>query len=170
MSTKSTLRHGESFHLYSEAFDKEAVYLEVRKAEFTATHDSVTVRIPLEIWEYVRQATRAEFDLAKLSDAKLRELVRVRLKHHLKLAAMGGIFARFGARVWGEGSDHQKLKRGFTWFKKARAKQRELLDRIASFAAAERKLGASSRSARRASRKSSRSSPTEQPRKKGTSK
>src|SRR5262245_11226145 len=38
MSTKSTIAHGRSFHLYHEVFDEDYVYLELEEAKFRQTY------------------------------------------------------------------------------------------------------------------------------------
>ncbi len=37
MSTKSTLTHGPTFHLYNEVFDERTVYLELEGVPFEAS-------------------------------------------------------------------------------------------------------------------------------------
>jgi hypothetical protein len=54
MSTKVTLDHGESHHLYLEMFEHGKVYLTLCGAEFEARPGVVTVAVPLEIWERLR--------------------------------------------------------------------------------------------------------------------
>ncbi|MGB3545189.1 hypothetical protein [Rubrivirga sp.] len=43
MSTKATVAHGPSFHLYHEVFDDRYVYLELDGAHFVASYDRVMV-------------------------------------------------------------------------------------------------------------------------------
>jgi len=50
MSTKSTISHGNTYHLYEEMFDVSNVYLEIEKTEFKVTPNSVMVQIPINVW------------------------------------------------------------------------------------------------------------------------
>lgn len=50
MSTKSTISHGNTYHLYEEMFDVSNVYLEIEKVEFEASNNHVQVQIPIKIW------------------------------------------------------------------------------------------------------------------------
>lgn len=56
MSTKSSLANGDSFHLYHEAMNYDDVYLTLRgDVEFEASKHQVTLRIPIYVWEHIRQ-------------------------------------------------------------------------------------------------------------------
>lgn len=55
MSTKSTLDYGEDHHLYLEIFEPGRVYLALTRVEFVALPSSVTVAIPLDLWERLRK-------------------------------------------------------------------------------------------------------------------
>ncbi|MET4709923.1 hypothetical protein [Endozoicomonas lisbonensis] len=74
MSTKCSLAYGDDFHLYEEVFDDYHVYLSLEKAEFEASNNEVMVRIPLAIWEHIRQFTNARFDLIDFDDEALLKL------------------------------------------------------------------------------------------------
>ena len=72
MSTKSTITHGETFHLYTECFDQaQNVWLQLDGCTFECFPQGIRVEIPLAIWEVIRQHTPACFDLASLTDAQL---------------------------------------------------------------------------------------------------
>jgi len=58
MSTKCSIKHRSPeekhpYHFYEECFDGENVYLEIRKANFTASRNSITVAIPKEVWNEI---------------------------------------------------------------------------------------------------------------------
>ncbi len=80
MSTKSTIAYGEKFHLYTDCFDEEHVWLQLdQPIEFEANQHAVTVRLPLALWEYLRTFTTAETDLAAKTEAELRAIAKERL-------------------------------------------------------------------------------------------
>lgn len=62
MSTKSTIAHGHQFHLYSETFDDDNVYLEV---------NDETVTIPIAAWEVIRQYGAFHPRYRDMSDAEI---------------------------------------------------------------------------------------------------
>jgi hypothetical protein len=74
MSTKATIAHsmkpGADFHFYHEVFDDEAVYLELRGEglEYEAGPDRVRVRIPIEVWEVIRERGAADLRFAGWTD------------------------------------------------------------------------------------------------------
>lgn len=73
MSTKCSIAHGTGFHLYNEVFDDEHVFLQLDKADFEATPDSVMIKVPLHVWEYIRSYPGGDFSDADLSDDQIHE-------------------------------------------------------------------------------------------------
>lgn len=55
MSTKSTIMYFEDAHLYHEAFEDDAVYLELENVQFKASNNRVQLRIPVSAWESLRK-------------------------------------------------------------------------------------------------------------------
>ena len=72
MSTKATIAHGPTFHLYHEVFDDRYVYLELDGAQFEASYDRVMVPIPVHVWEHVRRFPGIDLSLADATDDELR--------------------------------------------------------------------------------------------------
>ena len=72
MSTKCSIAHGPDFHLYSESFDEEHVFLCLDNVEFEATRDGMTVKIPLHIWEFLRSFPGADLSYASKTDADIK--------------------------------------------------------------------------------------------------
>ncbi|WP_290901720.1 hypothetical protein [Aquabacterium sp.] len=73
MSTKCSIAHGTGFHLYNEVFDDEHVFLQLDKAAFEATPDSVMVKLPLHVWEHIRSFPGADLSDSDLSDEQIHE-------------------------------------------------------------------------------------------------
>lgn len=71
MSTKCSIAHGTGFHLYNEVFDDEHVFLQLDKADFEATPDSVMVKLPLHVWEYIRSFPGGDFSDVNVSDEQI---------------------------------------------------------------------------------------------------
>lgn len=75
MSTKISHARSENFHLYSEAFDDDRIYLQIEGCEFQAERDRVTVAIPLAIWAVIRERAPVDLSNALLSDEEIQEAV-----------------------------------------------------------------------------------------------
>lgn len=50
MSTKTTISHGQNYHLYQEIFDVSHIYLRVEGHEFDVSRDGAMIQIPIEAW------------------------------------------------------------------------------------------------------------------------
>jgi len=71
MSTKATIAHGDNFHFYHEVLDDDHVYLRMQTTQYEAGYGSVTVQIPIHIWETIRHLGGARLDLVDKTDADL---------------------------------------------------------------------------------------------------
>ncbi|MFA6289267.1 MAG: hypothetical protein WC661_17935 [Opitutaceae bacterium] len=78
MSTKSTITYGKDFHLYTDYEDGlTGVWLQLDQpgdfiaAGYSGKTTSVTLRIPLAVWEHLRQHSPADYSLADLTDAQI---------------------------------------------------------------------------------------------------
>lgn len=104
MSTKSTIVHGRDFHLFHDGHFGERdkyVFFELDNCDFVAYAKSkITVRIPLQIWEFIRRYPGMNFDLAQLSDAELKKEVERRVDKNIddyRKAGEGSKWLFFGA-------------------------------------------------------------------------
>lgn len=59
MSSKVTIEYTEKWHLYTDCFDDDAIYLEVdhspAEVSFTLDPTILTVRFPSELWAAIRK-------------------------------------------------------------------------------------------------------------------
>ena len=106
MSTKISIAHGADFHLYSESFDEEHVFLRLDNAYYQASPGSVTVEIPLHVWEHLRSFPGADLSAAQLSDAEILREAEDAVNKRLATAASNGeeaqfILARLGGALMG---------------------------------------------------------------------
>ncbi|CAN5697458.1 hypothetical protein BH23PLA1_BH23PLA1_33030 [soil metagenome] len=75
MSTRSTLHHGGRHHLFVDYCEVGTVFLTMEGTAFEATPGRVTVAIPLDLWEQIRQVeVRAEdwWDVEQDPDQSIR--------------------------------------------------------------------------------------------------
>lgn len=84
MSTKSTTTYGDNFHLYREALDDSFIYLELDNVEFQASSNSVTVAIPVHIWEHLRQYEAVDLSLVNKTDKEIREYVEGKVEERIE--------------------------------------------------------------------------------------
>lgn len=137
MSTKSSLAHGEHFHLYNEAFDDEHVYLELNKAEFEASQDHVMVRIPLEVWITIQQVKPPHFDVAGKSDQQLLELVQAEVDERITRYQAAttdrgrGFASLIGGWVYGQADQprDEQIEQGLKYHLEVRQRQERILER-----------------------------------------
>lgn len=103
MSTKCSIAHGADFHLYSDSFDEEHVFLELDNVGYKVTPGCVTVEIPLHVWEYLRSFPGADLSAAMLSDAQILQDAEDAVDERLAKAASDGKDAQLAlARLGGE--------------------------------------------------------------------
>lgn len=132
MSTKATLAYGDKFHLYLECLDDENVYLELEASEYEAHPGSITVQIPLPIWEVIRTYQGANFDLVDKTDDELQkyaeDFVHDRLRRIKEHPGKGSIAGLFGFMTYGSADDpvSDQIQRGVADMKVRREKQQEL--------------------------------------------
>lgn len=84
MSTKCTISHGESFHLYNECFDSDNVYLSLEKTAYEVSNNKVTVTIPIYIWETIRHKGAPDLSKADLTDEQLLQDVETEVDARIK--------------------------------------------------------------------------------------
>ena len=123
MSTRSTIKYGDSFHLYSDLMD-DAIHLELKGVEFKASRDSIDVAIPLAVWEVIRNFTLpdAALDLVDLSDDDLRAKVEAEVDERIAREDDAGLIV-FGPRTL---SREEQVARGLEWYREKREVQRML--------------------------------------------
>jgi hypothetical protein len=61
MSTKCTIAHGKSWHLYEEWMDNDKVYLGISGVDYFATPGSIIVQLPPDVIDAIRSANSSAF-------------------------------------------------------------------------------------------------------------
>jgi hypothetical protein len=136
MSTKSSIACGPNFHLYHEAFEQDAVYLELEQAFFEASPDKITVAIPVVVWEVIRQYAGADLSWAVKSDEEIRQWVGHEVDERIALsqaATANRAFFRGGRDLaFGSVDDprEMQLKHGLAYCFEMREKQRQLIAQV----------------------------------------
>src|SRR6476620_8371886 len=106
MSTKETMASGPNFHLYRELLDEDTVYLELEGQPFEASHQGVTISIPVAIWELIRRYPGSDLAFADQTDAQLRQYVEQQVEarirqYHEAPPERRALFAAIGALPFG---------------------------------------------------------------------
>jgi hypothetical protein len=138
MSTKATIAYGPAFHFYQEAFDDDAVYLELEGVQFEAGYNRVMVPIPVHIWEVIRQYPGVDLSFAEKTDAELAQFVEQEVEERLRRYQEAsenakGFMSLCGALVYGSADEprEQQIARGRAHFTNMRAHQRQIQAAIA---------------------------------------
>jgi hypothetical protein len=145
MSTRSSLAWAEEFHLYQDLMDDDgAVYLELQgqNLDYSASPHSITLRIPIEIWETIRHHGGASLDLVEASDEDLLKKVEKHVDERIAGYAAANkrsqaLVALAGSLVYG-GADEPReaqIQHGMTFWSKERDRQRFVADRMKAFKA-----------------------------------
>ena len=144
MSTKASLAYGEGFHLYHEQLDEEeAVYLELEGdgVHFKVDQRSVTVRIPLHVWEYIRHRGGFQPQYHEMDDAALLQHVTNEVDERIReweASSSKSVFLEIcGSAVYGLASAprDQQIAHGVVWATTRRAEEQAILARIQALAA-----------------------------------
>lgn len=140
MSTKSSLAYSDPVHLYQECFDQNHVYLELEgtELEYEVSRDRVMVRIPVGIWEAIRQVSTTRFELAPLTDAELETMVRAEVQERVDTLAKWkqqhpdkepGIVDFAGCLVYGRASEpfEQQVENALSYYRQRQEHERTQL-------------------------------------------
>ena len=147
MSTKSTIVCGPDFHLYQEGGDSSSVYLELEGVFFEASPCSVTVSIPLHIWEFARRFEASELRYADFSDDDVRQFVerevdeRIEKYRRRSKGEPKRWFRCEGMMAFGAGRSQprdQQISAGLEYYTRMRDHHRNVKQRIAELGAIER--------------------------------
>jgi hypothetical protein len=138
MSTKDTIASGPNFNLYCEVLDEDTVYLELEGQPFEASHQGVTVAIPVAIWELIRRYPASDLAFAKQTDAQLRQYVeqqvdaRIR-QYHEAPPERRPLFAALGALPFGTADlpREQQIAAGMDYYMRVREHQQQIIHAIA---------------------------------------
>lgn len=129
MSTKVTAAFGDNFHLYHEVMEDDNIYLQLDNVDFDVSKGQVTVCIPLEIWEHIRQFSGANFWAKDLTDDEIRAKVEKEVQNRI---GAEGIMRMAGLFVYGSADDskEEQIESGIKYHQNLRERQRLLHEKI----------------------------------------
>lgn len=140
MSIKSTIVHGDKFHLYTELLDQKNVCFEITGVHFEANEGQVMLEIPVAIWEIIRQYSVVDFSLVGKSDQDLLVLVENNVRdriHKYESASKREkpIFGLTGSIVYGSINEtkEEQIVNGLEYFRNLRDHQFKVKKEIADF-------------------------------------
>jgi hypothetical protein len=139
VSTRSTLAHGENFHLYQDLMEEdEGVWLSLNNTDFHASSGEVCVKIPLALWEHIRQVKAFQPEYYEMSDQDISDYVTFQVDDRIREwneSDKNGLMSLFGAAVYGLASDprEQQIATGIENLTKERARELEILAKVAAY-------------------------------------
>lgn len=131
MSTKSTLLSFKNAHLYTEAFDDKNVHLELENVQFNLSNGRVSIEIPIEIWEVLRQKDTFQHYCNDWSDDYINDYVESEVSKRIGEKGMSRIFGVF---IYGdtESCREDQVSRGIDYFTKKRSDEIDVINKIAA--------------------------------------
>lgn len=137
VSTKSTIAYGPDFHLYHEMMEDDAVYLQIEGQEFKATPDKVTLKIPVAVWEHIRQFKGFHPDYHLLDDQQILDTATQAVEHRIQRYLEAderhrGWITLEGFMIYGEATAtaDQQVRDGVEFMTKKRNHERAILAQI----------------------------------------
>lgn len=134
MSTKATIAYGPDFHLYHEVLDEQYVYLRLEGTPFEASYNTVTVSIPVHIWEVIRQYEGVDLSFAEASDEELRTFVEEQVDERRADYEEADEDAKNLVRVLGsipfgtaDKPREEQIQKGMDYYQKKREYQRQIM-------------------------------------------
>jgi hypothetical protein len=138
MSTKETMASGPNVRLYREVLDEDTVYLELEEQPFEASHQGVTVAIPVAIWELIRRYPGSDLAFAEQTDAQLRQYVEQQVDARIRQYREAPperrpLFAAIGALPFGTADlpRDQQIAAGMDYSMRMRERQQQVVHAIA---------------------------------------
>lgn len=138
MSTSNTIVRGPNFHLYTDSFDEDNVYLELDKVEFSVEYGEVTLTIPHAIWEVLRQHSGVSLEGIDETDEEL--LLKATQKVDERLALYETTEGRMkkmlvgACGLWVYGSidapRSEQIARGFDYLKSEQNRKQNIRQQI----------------------------------------
>jgi len=134
MSTKATVAHGPTFHLYQEVLEDQYIYLELESVPFEASYNRVMVPIPVHIWEVIRQYTGVDLSFADQTDDDIRAHVeravdeRIANYQRAETEQQKALLLCLGAIPYGPADTprDEQIAHGMTHFEALRERQRQI--------------------------------------------
>jgi hypothetical protein len=136
MSIKSTIKHGEDYHLYTNAMDYENIYLDISRDYLLGmTSQFITIQIPAEIWENMKNSYKFDTSKVDLTDKQIEELVIKEVDERIKLynEKPDCVFRTLaGSLNYGLPSEskEKQIENGIKFWKEVRLEQQQLKKRI----------------------------------------
>jgi hypothetical protein len=133
MSTKSSIIWGPDFHLYTEAYDRNSIYLTLPDTAVERDDGDAEIAIPLPVWECIRHYTSADFTWADRSDEQISEYVKSSVDSRIADTDKHPLMRICGAAAYGlaDSPRDEQIEKGIKFYQTLRAEQQELREAIA---------------------------------------
>lgn len=142
MTNKNILLNGRNYKVYTRCFDEENIYLQFEGFEFSTNDDSVTVAIPLNVWENLRKVDGiSQLDLVNMSDSEIEKKVAEEVDGRIRELSLFGkednmakLIKMENYIVYGDANDPKdnQIKKGLSFYLEQRERQKAILNKINS--------------------------------------
>jgi hypothetical protein len=148
MNAEKVIASGDEFYFYKEPNNNDQICLKLfGDIDFEASSKSVMIKIPVAVWEAVRQIAAIKFDLVDKNDVELREIVELevdensahRERRQLEKSKKGdrtsNHFTIVRSLVYASSNEprEQQIKNGLDHYQRERARQIEILKKMNEF-------------------------------------
>jgi len=133
MSTKSTIVHGKDFHLYTDGYDRDNIFLNLPSSAVELEDiDEVSIKIPLAVWEYIRQQTCVDFTWVGKTDEQILQYVTDEVDNRLSIEIKNAIQRFSGMLVYGLTDDPRdsQIRKGVAYYHACRSRQTEIQNEL----------------------------------------
>lgn len=152
MNAEKVLASSAEFYFYKESGNDDQICLKLfGDIDFEASSKSVMVKIPVAVWEGIRQIAAIKFDLVDKTDVELREIVesevdensahreRRQLEKSKKGDRNSNHFTIIRSLVYASSNEprEQQIENGLNHYRKKRLFQQETLEKMKKFWIAE---------------------------------
>jgi len=142
MTNKNILLNGRNYKVYTRCFDEENIYLQFEGFEFSTNDDSVTVAIPLNVWENLRKVDGiSQLDLVNMSDSEIEKKVVEEVDGRIRELSLFGkednmakLIKMENYLVYGDANDSKdnQIKKGLSFYLEQRERQKAIINKINS--------------------------------------
>lgn len=153
MNAEKVLASGDEFYFYKEPNNQDQICLKLfGDIDFEASSKSVMIKIPVAVWETVRQIAAIKFDLVDKTDIELREIAETEVDENLarherkqdEKSKKGAFrssnhFTIVKSLAYASSNEprEQQIEHGLDYYRKKRLFQQETLEKIKKFWMAE---------------------------------
>lgn len=147
MADERIIAAGDEFYFYREGVDDDVCLKLFGNFEYQASSKSVMIKIPPDIWEFIRKLPSMTFGLADKTDEELQRLVEAEVDAKLtererqkslkatKNKSAGNYFAIIKSLAYAASDEprEKQLEAGMEYYRNKRDRQKSVLEKMKGF-------------------------------------